>query len=90
MSRDLDNEIQKLRRDLQIGLEKAKPIEQFGAAMILAMIGLDGLAEHAKKSQDPNERRKLFHEFERKKGTVEKGIRLLNHKEEYSEPFQPI
>ena len=91
MSRDLDNEIQKLRRDLQVGLEEAKPCEQFKACMILAVVQLHVLVASFKDSQDQNERRRLINEFSRKRGVVEQGIQLLNQQKGSSnaKPLHP-
>jgi hypothetical protein len=77
MSRDLDNEIQNLTRDLQVGFEKANPSQQFRATIILAVISLHALVEMARNSKDQNERRRLINEFQRKKGTLEKWTQLL-------------
>lgn len=78
MSRDLENEVKELRRDMEVGFQMARPTEQFRATMILATVQLRVIAELFKNSQDPKERRRLISEFERQKESIEKGIQMLD------------
>lgn len=78
MSRDLENEVKALRRNLQTGFEKVKPTEQFKATMILAVVQLHVLIGLIKNSLNPEERRELFNEFRRQKESIEKGIQMLS------------
>jgi hypothetical protein len=78
MSRDLENEVNELRRDLETGFKMARPTEKFRATMILATLELRVIAEQFKNSQDPKERRRLINEYEKQKESIEKGIQMLS------------
>ena len=77
MTRDLEREVEELRRDLGFGFQITRPTESFCAHMTLALIQLSLIADRFKKSQNLTERRKLMHEYDRGKEAIRKGIQML-------------
>jgi hypothetical protein len=77
MSRDLNNEIQRLTMDMEVVFQKTRPTEIFRATMILASVHLGIIAERSDKSQDSEERRRFIDEYDRQKESIRKGIQML-------------
>jgi len=77
MSRDLTQEVIGLWRDLQLTFQRTNPIERVRAAMLLSMVQLYALTEEFENSQDPEKRRKLIHEYDRQKESIQKGLQML-------------
>ncbi len=77
MSRDLENEVEELRRNLETCFQVARPSEKFRVNTILATVQLRVLAEQFKTSEDSKERRRLINEYEKEKEIIQKGIRKL-------------
>jgi len=77
MTRDLENEVKELRQDIGFGFQRTRPTENFCAHLILATVQLGLIANRFKKSQSLTERRKLIHEYDRQKKTIQKGIQML-------------
>ena len=77
MTRDLEREVEELRRDLGFGFQRTTPTQKFCADMVLALVQLSLIADRFKKSQSITERRKLMHEYERGKESIRKGIQML-------------
>ena len=77
MCRDLKKEVDELRQGLEAEFKVARPTEDFRASMILTTVRMRVLAEQFKKSQNPKERRELINEYEKQRGSIEKGIQML-------------
>jgi len=77
MTRDLENEVKELRRDLGFGFQRTRPNENFCALLILAAVQLGLIVDRFKKSQNLTERRKLIHEYNKGKEAIRKGIQML-------------
>jgi hypothetical protein len=86
MSRDLDNEVKELRRDLGFGFQRTSPTGIFCTHMILATVQLSLIAHSYKKSQNLTERRKLIREYDRQKESIRKGIQMLFQSARLREP----
>ena len=77
MSRVLKNELQELRKKLMNCFQETLPTKQFNAMLSLYILYLHVLADREEKSQNPEERRQLTDEFEGRKESIERGIRML-------------
>jgi hypothetical protein len=77
MIRDLESEVNELRRDLGFGFQRRRPNENFQAIMTLALVQLSFVADRFKNSQCLNERRNLIREYDRGKEAIRKGIQML-------------
>ena len=66
-----------LRQELMTCMEKTMPCKDFRATIIMAMVGLHVIETQIRKTPNLEERRRLINEFNKGKGTIEKGIRAL-------------
>lgn len=77
MSQNLNEELRGIREDLTSCLKETFPSKEFRATLIMAMVGLHVIEARIRKTQNLNERRQLINEFNKGKGTIEKGIHAL-------------
>ena len=75
--RNIEKELIETRQKLMVCFRDTLPSKEFRATILLAMIGIHITADQIKKSRNPEERRRLINEFDRRKNAVEKGIRML-------------
>ena len=77
MLQNLKREIQKTRDAFMAALEQTTPAKEFGATLMMGVVGLHVTETRIRKTQNFEERRRLINEFNKGKGTIEKGIRAL-------------
>ena len=70
-------ELLELREEIMAALTTVNPTRNFRADMILAMVGLHQTEAQLRKSQDLQERRRLIHEFDTRKGTITQALQPL-------------
>jgi len=63
MNRNFSKELENARERLSTAMQAANPAKDFGADLILAMVGLHLLAKKINRTFDLEERRCLTHEF---------------------------
>jgi hypothetical protein len=69
--------LMKIRQELRECMSKTLSSKEFGATMILAMVGLHMTEAELQKTQNIVERRRLISEFKNRRDAIKKGIRLL-------------
>lgn len=77
MPRDLKKELRKTREELTACMAETVPSKEFGATILMAMVGLHVIEARIHKTQNLEERRKLIDEFNRGKSSIHEGIRTL-------------
>lgn len=77
MPRDLKEELRKTRKELTACMAETMPSKEFGATIIMAVVGLHLIEARIRKSQNLEERRQSIDEFNWGKAIIEKGIRAL-------------
>ena len=77
MSRDLNQEICEIRQRVSAAMAENMASKQFGATIMLALIGLHLKAREFTRSRDLDERRRLLQDIDRSKMAINKGIELL-------------
>jgi uncharacterized protein YcbK (DUF882 family) len=74
---NLKADLERVSRDLTVAMGKTLPTKEFGADIVMAMVGLHVIESRIRKTQNLEERRRLTNEFKRKKRIIEKGIASL-------------
>jgi hypothetical protein len=74
---NLKREIQKTRQALMASMGQTTPAKEFGATLLMAMVGLHVTEGRIQKTQNFEERRRLTNEFNRQRHAIEKGIQVL-------------
>ena len=77
MSVNLQKELESIRQELRKCMSKTLPSKEYGATIILAMVGLHITEAEVRKTQNMIERRRLIHEFNDQKNTIQRSIQLL-------------
>ena len=77
MPGDLQKVVRKTRQDLMAALGETIPAREFGATIIMAMVGLHVTEARIRKTCNLEERRRLINEFQRQRSAIEKGIAAL-------------
>ena len=77
MARVLEEELLDLRERLMTCFRETLPSKQFSALLSLSIIWLGLLVDRETKTEDPKERRRLEHDFDEQKRTIEHGIERL-------------
>ncbi len=77
MLQNPQKELKKIRQELRECMSKTLPSKEYGATMILAMVGLHMTEAEIQKTQNIIERRRLTNEFKNRRNTIKRGIRLL-------------
>ena len=77
MSRDLDKEVETLRKDLMSCIKKSRPTNELSINLILSVVWLHFLADREERTKNPQERRRIIHEFKRGKKALEEGMRYV-------------
>jgi hypothetical protein len=70
-------ELTQIRQELMACLNETLPTKEFSAAIITATVWLHVIEARVRKTQNIHERRRLTDEFNNRKKTIEKGLRLL-------------
>jgi len=77
MSRYLKKEVKALRENLMTCFRERPISNKFFTNLILSIAWLHFLADQEGKTKNPNERRRIIHEFKRRKDALEKGIQYV-------------
>ena len=77
MLQDLQKDLKEIRRELRECMGKTFPSKEYSATLILAMVGLHMTEAEIRKTQDMIERRRLIHEFNSRRQTIQTGIQRL-------------
>ena len=74
---NLKQELIGVRQALMAALGQTTPAKEFGATLMMAMVGLHVTEARIRKTQNFEERRRLINEFNRQRNAIEKGIQAL-------------
>ena len=77
MLQNLKRDLKKIREELMACRRNTMPAKEFGATLLMAVVGLHVTEARIRKTQNLDERRRLINEFNTRRRTVEKAIRLL-------------
>ena len=77
MLQNLKREIQKTTDALMAAMGQTIPAKEFGATLLMAVVGLHVTETRIRKTQNFEERRRLINEFNRQRNAIEKGIQAL-------------
>ena len=66
-----------VRQAFKSALGQTTPAKEFGATLLMAMVGLHVTEAHIRKTRNFEERRRLINEFKRQRHAIEKGIQAL-------------
>ena len=73
----LKQELMRVRQNFMASMGQTTPAKEFGATLMLAVVGLHVTEAHIRKTQNFEERRRLINEFNRQRNAIEKGIQAL-------------
>ena len=74
---NLKQELMGVRQALMAALGQTTPAKEFGATLMMAVVGLHVTEARIRKTQNFEERRRLINEFNRQRNAIEKGIQAL-------------
>ena len=74
---NLKKELMGVRQALMASMGQTTPAKEFGATLLMAMVGLHVTEALIRKTQSFEERRRLINEFNRQRNAIEKGIQAL-------------
>ena len=77
MHLNLKKELMGVRQNLIVALGQITPAKEFGATLMMAVVGLHVTEARLRKTQNFEERRRLINEFNRQRNAIEKGIQVL-------------
>jgi hypothetical protein len=77
MRLNLKQELMRVRQDLMAAMGQTTTAKEFGATLLMAMVGLHVTEARIRKTQNFEERRRLINEFNRQRNAIEKGIQAL-------------
>jgi hypothetical protein len=77
MCQEKTKELHLVRDELPAVLSRTNPTEEFRAQLLLTMISVSFTAWRMEKTQNPEERRLLIYEGNRRRDAFTKGVRLL-------------
>ena len=77
MRLNLKKELMRARQDLMASMGQTTTAKEFGATLLMAMVGLHVTEARIRKTQNLEERREKINEFKRQRNAIEKGIRAL-------------
>ena len=73
-TRNIRKELQNLREEVMLCFRKELPAKEFGATIMMAMVGLHMTEAEIRKTRNLEERRRLIREFNSRKDTIEKRL----------------
>ena len=73
----LKQELMRVRQNFMASMGQTTPAKEFGATLMMAVVGLHVTEARIRKTQNFEERRRLINEFNRQRNAIEKGIRAL-------------
>ena len=76
-TRNIRKELQILREEVMRCFRKNRPAKEFGATLMVAMVGLHMTEARIRKTRNLKERRLLIHEFNSRRDTIKKGLSAL-------------
>ena len=74
---NLKRDLKETRQELTAFMGQTTPAKEFGATLMMAMVGLHVTEALIRKTRSLEERRRLIDEFTSRRKTIEKAIRLL-------------
>ena len=77
MHLNIKQELMGVRQALMAALGQTTPAKEFGATLLMAVVGLHVTEARIRKTQNFEERRRLINEFNRQRNAIEKGIQVL-------------
>ena len=77
MHLNLKKELVAARQSFTASIRQTTPAKEFGATLLMAMVGLHVTEARIRKTQNFEERREKIHEFNRQRNRIEKGIQAL-------------
>jgi len=73
-TRNINKELRELRKEVMAWFKTNLPAKEFGAALMMAMVGLHMIEAGIRRTDSPEERRRLIHEFYNRKKTIERAL----------------
>jgi len=77
MSRYLQKEVRTLREKLATCFQKTKITDKTFTSLFLSIVWLHFLVDQEEKTEDTKERRRIIHEFKRKREALKEGIQYV-------------
>jgi hypothetical protein len=74
---NLKKELMGVRQAFMAAMGQTTPAKEFGATLLMAMVGLHVTEARIRQTQNFEERREKIHEFNRQRNAIEKGIQAL-------------
>ena len=77
MHLNLKKELMAARQAFTASMGQTTPAKEFGATLLMAMVGLHVTEARIRETRNFEERREKIHEFNRQRNAIEKGIQAL-------------
>jgi len=77
MRLNLKQELMRVRQNFMASMGQTTPAKEFGATLMMAVVGLHVTEARIRKTPNFEERRQLINEFNRQMNAIEKGIQAL-------------
>ena len=74
---NLKRELMGARKAFMAAMGQTTPAKEFGATLLMAMVGLHVTEARIRQTQNFEERGEKIHEFNRQRNAIEKGIQAL-------------
>ena len=74
---NLKRSLKETRQELTATMGQTPPAKEFGATLMMAMVGLHVTEARVRRTRSLDERRKLIDEFRRQRNAIKNGIRAL-------------
>jgi hypothetical protein len=75
--RNLQKELRRICQEVAVSIQDGNPTIEIRSAMIMATTWLGVIETRIRKTRNLEERRKLIHEFQRRKQTIERAIEKI-------------
>ena len=79
---NLKRELMGVRKAFMAAMGQTTPAKEFGATLLMAMVGLHVTEARIRKTQNFEERRRLINEFKSRRKTIEKAIEVFRKNSE--------
>ena len=85
---NLKRNLKETRQELTASMGQTNPAKEFGATLMMAMVGLHVTEARIRKTRSFEERRRLIDEFRKQRHVIKNGIRALrkSSRESFKDP----
>lgn len=77
MLHNISADLIEVRNEVAVSMQETMPAKEFGAELVMAVVGLHQIEARIRRTQNLEERRRLISEFNSRRKTIEKAIGLL-------------